>query len=115
MLGNSRNQAGDVCWGASHKMSLYSQVFIPFYVFAVIFRSTKVVLVCSGLCLQQCHSNSGVCPDSMEFPRNVGHTGGREREWRRSSFFSPPSELYAFSVPLQKYYSNYQFEQPESP
>lgn len=90
-------------------MSLYSQGFVPFYVFAVIFHNTKV-LVCSGLCLQQCHSNSGVCPDSMEFPRNVGHMGGRETEWSGCSFFFFSSKLHAFSVALQKYYSNYQFE-----
>lgn len=68
-------------------MSLCSQVFVPFYVFIVIFHSTKVVLLCSGLCFQQCHSNSGVHPDSIEFPRNVGHVGGREGGGKRLLFF----------------------------
>lgn len=87
-------------------MSLYSQVFIPFYVFTAVFHSTKVVLLCSGLCIQQCHSNSGVRPDSVEFPRNVGRTGGREKGWKEEDpLFFLFSKLCAFSITLQKYYS----------
>lgn len=62
-------------------MSLYSRGFVQFYVFTVTFHSTTVVLLGSGLCFQQHHSYSGGHPDSTEFPRNVGRTGGRERGW----------------------------------
>lgn len=94
ILGNSRNRANDLHQKASHKISLYSRGFVQFYVFTVTFHSTKVVLLGSGLCFQQHHSYSGVHPDSTEFPRNVGHMGGRERGWREEDtllilFFSP--------------------------
>lgn len=62
------------------------------------------MLLCPGLCFQQCHSNSGVCSDFTEFLRNVGHMGGREREWKEDFFFLVPSKLYAFSITSQKYY-----------
>jgi len=74
-----------------------------FYVLPVIFRSTKAVLVYSGLCFQQCHSDSGVHPDSIEFPRNVGHIGGRKSGWREEDtlFFSSFSFFFFLHMPFQ--------------
>lgn len=100
VLGNRRNQTNYLCWRVSHNTSLYSEGFVSFYTHTVTFHSTKVVLLCSGLCFQQCHSNSGVCSDSTGFPRNVGHMDGRERKWRKEDIFFVPSKLYAFSVTL---------------
>lgn len=68
-------------------------MFASFFSFTVIFHSTKVALLSSGLCFQQCHSNSGVCSGSTEFPRNVGDMGGRGREWRKGDTFFCPLQI----------------------
>lgn len=103
ILGNRRNQTNDLFF--ARNTPLHDQEFVSFYTCIVIFHSKKVVLLCSGLCFQQCYSNSGVCSDFTEFSRSVGHVGGREREWRKEdTFLFVPSKLYAFSITLQKYY-----------